>query len=69
MVLATILPKLRRRFAWPNLVVAAQLAGSTNPAFPMLGVVVCVGVRLIGVRFGVNLASPPAEPEENTRVN
>jgi len=46
-------------------VVAAQLAGSTNPAFPMLGVVVCVGVRLIGVRFGVNLASPPAEPEEN----
>jgi uncharacterized membrane protein YeiH len=46
-------------------VIAAQQAGSTNPTFPVLGVVVCVGVRLVGVRFGVNLATPPAEHEEN----
>ena len=49
-------------------VVAAQLAGSTNPAFPMLGVVVCVGVRLIGVRFGVNLASPPGRARGGRRL-
>jgi uncharacterized membrane protein YeiH len=39
--------------------VVAQEAGSTNPLFPVLGVVLCVGVRLVGFRFGVNVPTAP----------
>ena len=42
-----------------TVVVLADQAGSTNPVFPVLGVVVCVAVRLLGLRFGVNVPTPP----------
>ena len=42
---------------------AAQQAGSTSPVFPVLGVVVCVVVRLFGLRYDVNVPSPPRGPE------
>jgi uncharacterized membrane protein YeiH len=35
--------------------VVAQESGSSNPVFPVLGVVVCVVVRLLGLRYGVNM--------------
>jgi len=44
------------------LVVADEL-GSTSPVFPVLGVVVCVAVRLLALRYGVNLATPAAGRE------
>ena len=42
---------------------AAQQAGRTSPVFPVLGVVVCVVVRLFGLRYDVNVPSPPRGPE------
>jgi uncharacterized membrane protein YeiH len=42
-----------------TVLVVAQVAGSTNPLFPVLGVVVCVVVRLSGLRYGVNVPTPP----------
>jgi uncharacterized membrane protein YeiH len=41
--------------------VLAQEAGSTNPLFPVLGVLVCVVVRLFGLRYGVSVPTPPVE--------
>src|SRR4051812_246535 len=41
--------------------VVAQQAGSTNPAFPVLGALVCIVVRLSGWRYGVNAPIPPSE--------
>jgi uncharacterized membrane protein YeiH len=32
---------------------------------PVLGVVACVGLRLVGLRFGLNVATPAAERDEN----
>ena len=46
--------------------VLAQEAGSTNPLFPVLGVVVCVVVRLSGLRYGVNVPHPPGGRDEST---
>jgi uncharacterized membrane protein YeiH len=43
--------------------VAAQKAGSSSPVFPVLGAAVCVGVRLIGIRYGVNVPIAPSERE------
>src|SRR3954447_24921353 len=34
-----------------GVLVIAQRSGSANPVFPVLGVVVCVGVRLVGLRY------------------
>src|SRR3954462_46097 len=45
--------------------VVAQKAGATSPVFPVLGVVVCVGVRLVGLRYGVNVPIAPSERHEN----
>jgi uncharacterized membrane protein YeiH len=42
---------------------AAQQAGSTSPVFPVLGVVVCVVVRLFGLRYDVNVPTPPRGPD------
>lgn len=42
-------------------VVVAQQLGSTNPAFPVLGVAVCVVVRLAGLRYGWSVPTPPDE--------
>src|SRR5919199_845265 len=35
--------------------VAAPPAGSANPVFPVLAAAVCVGVRLAGLKYGVNV--------------
>jgi uncharacterized membrane protein YeiH len=43
--------------------VSAQQAGSTSPVFPVLGVVVCVVVRLFGLRYDVNVPTPPRGPD------
>lgn len=45
--------------------VVAQRAGTSDPAFPVLGAVVCVGVRLLGLRYGVNA---PTEPPRRHRA-
>jgi uncharacterized membrane protein YeiH len=42
-------------------VVVAQEAGSTSPMFPLLGAVVCIVVRLSGLRYGVNVPTPPRD--------
>jgi uncharacterized membrane protein YeiH len=49
-----------------TVLVVAQQAGSTNPAFPVLGVVVCVVVRLLGSRYGVEVPTPPSREGDNT---
>src|SRR3954470_12339301 len=41
-----------------TVLVLAQEAGSTNPVFPVLGVLVCVAVRLFGLRYGVSVPTP-----------
>jgi uncharacterized membrane protein YeiH len=45
--------------------VVAQRAGSTNPVFPVLGAAMCVVVRLVGLRYGVNVPTPPRRPDRN----
>jgi uncharacterized membrane protein YeiH len=47
-----------------GVVVVAQVNGSSNPVFPVLGAVVCVGVRLVGLRYGVNVPIAPSESHE-----
>jgi uncharacterized membrane protein YeiH len=42
-----------------TVLVVAQEAGSTNPVFPVLGVLVCVVVRLFGLKYEVNVPTPP----------
>jgi uncharacterized membrane protein YeiH len=45
--------------------VAAQKSGSTSPVFPVLGAAVCVGVRLVGLKYGVNVPIAPSERHED----
>ena len=40
--------------------VVAHQAGSTGSLFLVLGALVCVGVRLLGLRYEVNVPVPPA---------
>jgi uncharacterized membrane protein YeiH len=47
--------------------VAGQQSGSHSPVFPVVGAAVCVGVRLAGLRFGVNVPIAPSERDENPR--
>jgi len=44
--------------------VIAQQSGSDSPVFPALGAVLCVAVRLAGLRYGVNV---PVARSERTR--
>jgi uncharacterized membrane protein YeiH len=44
-----------------TVLVIAQDLGSTNPVFPVLGVLVCVVVRLVGLRYDVNVPTPPRD--------
>jgi uncharacterized membrane protein YeiH len=44
----------------------AQHAGSTSPVFPVLGALVCIVVRLSGMRYGVNMPTPPGDRHEGT---
>src|SRR4051794_17536958 len=41
--------------------VIAQEGGSDSPLFPVLGAAACVGVRLIGLKYGVNVPVAPSE--------
>ena len=38
-----------------GILVVAQQAGGTSPVFPVLGALVCMGVRLVALWFGVRL--------------
>ena len=49
-----------------TVLVVAQESGSTNPAFPVLGAAVCVGVRLLGLRYEVNMPTPRGYDEDGT---
>jgi uncharacterized membrane protein YeiH len=42
-------------------VAVAQASGSDDPVFPVLGAVVCVAVRLLGLKYGVNVPIAPSE--------
>jgi uncharacterized membrane protein YeiH len=48
-----------------GVLVLAQKAGSSSPLFPVLGVAVCVGVRLAALRYGVNVPIAPSERHED----
>jgi uncharacterized membrane protein YeiH len=49
-----------------TVLVIAQQAGSTNPVFPVLAVLVCVVVRLLGLRYEVNVPTPPGDRHDRT---
>jgi uncharacterized membrane protein YeiH len=44
-----------------GVLVAAQKAGSASPVFPVLGAALCVGARLLGLRYGVSVPVAPSE--------
>ncbi len=50
-----------------SVLVVAQESGSASPVFPILGVTVCVGVRLAGLRYGVNVPIAPSERDQDRR--
>ena len=45
--------------------VIAQESGSDNPVFVVIGVAVCVGVRLVGLKYGVNVPIAPSERHDD----
>jgi uncharacterized membrane protein YeiH len=47
-----------------SVLVIAQKSGSASPVFPVLGAALCVGVRLAGLRYGVNVPIAPSERRE-----
>jgi uncharacterized membrane protein YeiH len=47
------------------ILVVAQQAGSASPVFPVLGAAVCVGVRLAGLRYRVNVPIAPSERHDD----
>jgi uncharacterized membrane protein YeiH len=47
-----------------GILVAAQEAGSTSPAFPAIAVAACVALRLAGLRYRVNVPIAPSERRE-----
>src|SRR3954470_21273064 len=44
-----------------GVLVIAQESGSSNPAFPVVAAALCVGVRLIGLKYGINVPIAPSE--------
>jgi uncharacterized membrane protein YeiH len=51
-----------------GVLVVAQESGSSNPAFPVAAAILCVGVRLLGLKYGINVPIAPSERhEERTR--
>jgi uncharacterized membrane protein YeiH len=44
--------------------VVAQENGGTSPLFPVLAAAVCVGVRLVGLKYRVNVPIAPSERED-----
>jgi uncharacterized membrane protein YeiH len=47
--------------------VVAQKSGTDSAVFPVLGVAVCVVVRLVALKRGVNIPVAPSEREEDRR--
>jgi uncharacterized membrane protein YeiH len=47
--------------------VIAQKNGGASPVFPVLGAALCVGVRLAGLRYGVNVPIAPSERHRDQR--
>ena len=48
-----------------GVLVVAQKSGSDSPVFPVLGATLCVAVRLVGLRYGVNVPIAPSERDED----
>jgi uncharacterized membrane protein YeiH len=46
-----------------TIVVVASLLGASGPATAIAAAAVCFGIRMLGVRFGLNAPTPPAAPE------
>ena len=47
-----------------GVLVIAQENGSASAVFPVLGAAVCVSVRLVGLKYGVNVPIAPSERHE-----
>jgi uncharacterized membrane protein YeiH len=45
--------------------VVAQALGSANPVYPVVGVLVCVAVRLVGLRYGVSVPTSPRDHRDD----
>src|SRR4051795_6573260 len=45
--------------------VVAQEAGATSPVFPVLAAAACVAVRLVGLKYGVDVPIAPSERHED----
>ena len=43
-----------------GILVAAQKSGSSSPVFPLLGILTCVVVRLVAMKFDVNIPVAPS---------
>jgi uncharacterized membrane protein YeiH len=50
-----------------GVIVVAQQSGTSSPVFPALGAALCVGVRLVGVTYGVDVPIAPSERHEDQR--
>jgi hypothetical protein len=50
-----------------TVLVLAQRAGSTSPVFPVAGALVCVVVRLVGLKYDVALPTPSDHPDSTGR--
>ena len=46
-----------------TITVAVSLLGASGPATAIGAAAVCFGIRMLGVRFGLNAPTPPAAPE------
>jgi uncharacterized membrane protein YeiH len=45
--------------------VVAQESGSSNPIYPTIGILLCVGVRLAGLKYGVDVPIAPSERRDD----
>jgi uncharacterized membrane protein YeiH len=50
-----------------SILVVAQKAGADSAVIPVLGVAACVGLRLLGLRYDVNVPTAPLEHRTRTR--
>jgi uncharacterized membrane protein YeiH len=48
-----------------GVLVIAQKNGGASPVFPALGAALCVGVRLAGLKYGVNVPIAPSERRQD----
>jgi uncharacterized membrane protein YeiH len=51
-----------------GILVVAQTSGSDSPVFPVLAAAVCVSVRLLGLKFGINVPIAPSERREEEEM-